>query len=190
MRIKPSSKTGGVLVELGPQESKIPAQLSPEPMFKLQKILVPVDFSDCSKKALQYAIPFAKQFGAELDLLHVVEPYPAVPELGPLQTETLQDTRGELQDLCRMIGKAVRSRTSVRTGAPHLEIVQAAAELGADLIILSTHGHKGLTRMFLGSTAEKVVRHAPCPVLIVRQTEREFVPGISDSAAAECDRCS
>jgi len=140
---------------------------------------VPVDFSDCSKKALQYAIPFATQFDAELTLLHVVQPYPAVPEMAPVDVETIQDGRRELEALRKTIGDAVRSATSLCTGEPHLEIARVASELGIDLIILSTHGHKGLARMFLGSTTEKVVRHAPCPVLIVRESERDFVPGSS-----------
>jgi hypothetical protein len=86
MKFKPSPKTGAVSVELGVDEIQIPAHLMPAvPMFKLQRILVPVDFSDCSSKALQYAVPFAKQFGAALILLHVVEPYPAVPEMAQIQ---------------------------------------------------------------------------------------------------------
>jgi nucleotide-binding universal stress UspA family protein len=171
MKVKPSPKNHGVVVELGREEAQIPAAN----VFNLKKILVPVDFSDCSKKALQYAIPFAKQFGAELILLSVVEPYPAVPEMAPTDFETLGDTRRELEALHQTVPKAVRARTSLRTGTPPVEIAEAAADLGADLIIISTHGRKGLTRMVLGSTAEKVVRHAPCPVLIVRETEREFI---------------
>jgi universal stress protein A len=177
MKIKPTSRDGGVLLELGPQESQLPVQEpSTAPVFKLQKILVPVDFSDCSKKALRYAIPFAREFGAELALIHVVEPYPSIPEMGPVEVETLRDGRSALEDLRRTIGEATPVKALLRTGAPSTEIVECARELGTDLIIISTHGHKGLTRMFLGSTAEKVVRYAPCPVLIVRESEREFVP--------------
>lgn len=176
MRIKPTSRNGGVIVELGPEERQIPEQALKVPqVFKLQKILVPVDFSDCSRKALQYAIPFAKQFNAQLTLLHVVQPYPSVPEMVPVEVETIQDGRRELDSLQKTVGSAIRSAVSLRTGEPHIEIARAAAELGIDLIIISTHGHKGLTRMLLGSTTEKVVRHAPCPVLIVRESEREFV---------------
>jgi nucleotide-binding universal stress UspA family protein len=177
MKIKPTAKTGGVLVELAPEESQIPAQLvATAPAFKLQKILVPVDFSDCSKKALQYAIPFAKQFGAELLLLHVVEPYPIVPEMAPYDFETIHDGRQELLALQQTLGDVVPSTISLRKGTPHLEITEAARELGADLIIISTHGRKGLSRRVFGSTTEKVVRYAPCPVLIVRECERDFIP--------------
>lgn len=176
MKVKPTLKNGGVLVELGPREAQIPAQsVAAAPAFKLQKILVPLDFSDCSKKALQYAIPFAKQFDAELALLHVVEPYPIVPEMAPYDVESIQDGRCEMERLQQEIPESVRSKASVRKGTPHLEITQAANELGADLIIISTHGRKGFSRSIFGSTTEKVVRYAPCPVLIVRECEREFV---------------
>jgi len=177
MKIKPTSKTGGVLVELDAEETQIPAQLiAAAPVLKLQKILVPVDFSDCSKKALQYAIPFAKQFGAQMVLLHVVEPYPIVPEMAPYDSETIHDGHQELEALQKTIDNAVSSSISLRKGTPHFEITDAAREFGADLIIISTHGRKGLTRRVFGSTTEKVVRYAPCPVLIVRECEREFVP--------------
>jgi nucleotide-binding universal stress UspA family protein len=147
MKIKPASKSGGVLVELAPEESQFPTQTP----FNLKKILVPVDFSDCSKYALQYAASFAKQFGAELQL------------------ESLQDGKAQLDTLRESLGEDVRARVSLRTGQPYNEITQAAADGQADLIIISTHGRKGLTRMLLGSTTEKVVRQAPCPVLVVRQ---------------------
>ncbi|PWU11601.1 MAG: universal stress protein [Verrucomicrobia bacterium] len=177
MRIKPTTKTGGVLLELGPEEAQIPAQsLETARAFKLQKILVPVDFSDCSKKALHYAIPFARQFGAELKLLHVLAPYPAVPEMAPYDFDDIHDCREELNRLQKEIEGEVRSTTGLRKGLPHMEIAAAAREFGADLIIISTHGRKGFSRMLLGSTTEKVVRHAPCPVLIVRECEHEFVP--------------
>jgi nucleotide-binding universal stress UspA family protein len=173
MRVKRTSKTGGVLVELGPRESQMPAQSTSA--FRLQKILVPVDFSDSSKKALRYAIAFARQFGGELDLLYVEEIYPVIADLGPVAIQDLSDARGELEELRLTIDERVRSRATVRTGLPHIVIGEVAAELGIDLIIISTHGRKGLQRMFIGSTAERVVRYAPCPVLIVREREREFI---------------
>jgi nucleotide-binding universal stress UspA family protein len=182
MKFKPTNKNGGVIVELGPQEARLPDELSgpvpaPVPAFQLKKILVPVDFSECSTKALQYAIPLAKQFDAELTLLHVVQPYPAVPEMYPVSAESGRDADKELEVLQRTTCDAVASQTCLRVGTPHLEIVRAAKELGADLIVISTHGHTGLAHVFLGSTAERVVRHAGCPVLVVREREHEFVAG-------------
>jgi nucleotide-binding universal stress UspA family protein len=118
MKIKPTPKTGGVLVELRPNESQIPAQ-SVASVFQLQKILVPVDFSDCSKKAIQYAIPFGRQFGAELVLIHVVEPYPLVPEMAPYDFETVNDGLQELQALQKSLDPTVASAISLRKGTPH-----------------------------------------------------------------------
>jgi universal stress protein A len=181
MKIKPTSKKGGVLVELRSQETQIPQMPLAAPSvrlpvpFSLKRILVPMDFSECSRKALLYAVPFAKQFNAELILLHVVEPYPAVPELTTFEVETLNDGRRELEAACRAVSGEVPAHGELRNGLARLEIANAARELGIDLIVLSTHGRKGLSRMLLGSTAEMVVRHAPCPVLIVRENEREFL---------------
>ena len=172
MKIKPTSNAGGVLVELAPGETQIPAQsMATMPGFRLKRILVPLDFSDCSKKALEYAIPFAKHFGAELNLLHVVEPYPPVPEMVAYDSKDIDESREELQRLQKGLGDFVSSSISLRSGTPHLEIAEAAREAGADLIIIATHGRKGFTRMFLGSTTEKVMRNASCPVLIVRNCE-------------------
>lgn len=173
MRVKPTYKNGGV-VELGANESQMPVEASTA--FRLQKILVPTDFSGCSRKALQYAIPFAKQFGAELHLLYVMEPcVAAAPELGPVDVMPGETGRTALEKLARSVGKSVQASASLRVGTAHVEIARAAKEMGADLIIIATHGRKGVERMFLGSTAETAVRHAPCPVLIVREAERDFV---------------
>jgi universal stress protein A len=186
MKFKPSNKPGGVVVELGPKEAQLPGTLSeqamsPLPTFKLKKILVPVDFSDCSNKALQYAIPFAKQFDAELILLHVVQPYVPVPEMpaidiGLLQRQIRESGEKELETLQRTVADEIPSETALRAGTPYVKIINAAKELGIDLIILATHGRTGLAHVFLGSTAERVVRHAGCPVLVVRESERDFVP--------------
>lgn len=145
------------------------------PVFRLKKILVPVDFSTRSKKALHYAISLARQFGAELTVLHVVQSYPPIPEMGPVDVESVQDAHEELAVFQEAIGQAVASKTVVRTGTAYEEIIKASKELDIDLIVLSTHGRTGLEHVLLGSTAEKVVRHAGCPVLIVREHERDFV---------------
>ncbi len=177
MKIKPTQKKGGVVVELGPREAQLPtpavAEAGAPALFKLDRILVPVDFSECSKKTLQYAIPFARQFNAELSLLFVVQPYPTMGEMPAV--DPLPDVESELEELRKSIPAWVRLKTVVRHGEPHAEIVNAARELGMDLIIISTHGRSGLARVVMGSTAEKVVRHAGCPVLVVRENEHEFV---------------
>jgi universal stress protein A len=151
--------------------------------IKLHRILVPIDFSEHSKKALQYAIPFAEQFNASVDLLYVVEPtvYPADFSFGQVGFPAIEDElrqRGgeELEALIkREIGKRVEARSAVRTGKAFNEIDQYAQEASIDLIIIATHGHSGMEHVLFGSTAEKVIRHAPCPVLVVRMAEKEFV---------------
>jgi nucleotide-binding universal stress UspA family protein len=173
MKAKPAGDAGGVVLELSPKESQLPAQ--PQPAFQIKKILVPVDFSECSHKALQYAVPFAKQFNAELILLHVVDITPLAPELGYIEAQGIPDSRKRLIDLQQSLDRSISSRTLLRTGASYFKISEVAAECQADLIIISTHGRTGVPRILLGSTTERVVRHAPCPVLIVRESEHEFI---------------
>jgi nucleotide-binding universal stress UspA family protein len=154
----------------------------PRPVFRLKSILVPIDFSAESEKALAYAVPFARQFGARLTVLHVVEPV-AMPDFArsfPLTIENdkvMAECKGHLQRIVKdlKIEPALMEKTLVRTGRSFNEIAEAARTLKADLIIISTHGYAGLKHALLGSTTERVVRHAPCPVLVVRSHEHEFV---------------
>jgi len=151
--------------------------------IELRRILVPIDFSEHSKKALRYAIPFAEQFKASVDLLYVVEPtiYPADFSFGQVGFPNVEDElrqRGteELDALIhKEIGHRVPARKVIRTGKAFHEIDEYAREEAIDLIIIATHGHSGVEHVLFGSTAEKVVRHAPCPVLVVRMAEKEFV---------------
>jgi len=185
MKIKPANKRRGVLLELGPNETQIPS----ETLFKLNRVLVPVDFSTCSKKALAYAVPFAKQFGAEIVIAYVVQPYIPVPEMGAVDTTALlaqmrESGKSELEKLRLSITDGVKIKTLLRVGHPAQEIVKAAEELDVDLILLSTHGRTGLGRVFFGSVAEHITRYARCPVLTVREREHEFVdvPAMDDGA--------
>ena len=154
-----------------------------EAAIQLKRILVPIDFSVHSKNALTYAISFAKLFNAELLLIYVVEPaiYPADFSFGQValpQIENELRDRGkkELEQLLiTHIGGKVSARTMVCTGKPFLEIIRAAKEEDADLIIIATHGHTGVEHMLFGSTAEKVVRKAPCPVLSLRPHVQKVV---------------
>lgn len=150
-------------------------------LIKVRTILVPIDFSETANKALVYAIKMADQFGSKIILLNVVEPI-ATPDLAyhPLMLETdkvKSIAKGRLNDLCRRakIPAQMLDRTLVRYGSPFAEITSAARTLKVDLIILTTHGYTGLKHVFMGSTAERVVRHAPCPVLTVREKEHGFV---------------
>jgi universal stress protein A len=142
----------------------------------IKSILVPVDFSAPSKKALAYAVPFAQQVGAKLILLHIVEPV-AMPDFAkslPLMMENdkiMAACKGQLERTIKeqAVEPALIEKTLVRYGRSFHEITDAARTLKVDLILLSTHGYTGLKHALLGSTTERVVRHAPCPVLVVRQ---------------------
>ena len=151
-------------------------------IWKIKSMLVPIDFSAPSRKALAYAVAFARQFDAKITLLNVVEPV-ATPDFAksfPLAMENdrvMANCRQELKNLIEHSGIAPKlvGKTLVRCGRSFNEITDAARTLKTDLIIISTHGYTGLKHALLGSTTERVVRHAPCPVLVVREREKEFV---------------
>jgi universal stress protein A len=162
-------------------ESEGVVELVPQ-ILNLKKILVPIDFSPMSKKAFQYALRFAEQFGCEIVLLHVVEPVSAIAGT-PLVVNTFAqpeyDTlaaEAELASLAASSRNCPNSFTSaVRTGHAPNEITKAAKDLDVDLIMIATHGYTSWRHLCIGSTAERVVRAAPCPVLVVREKEHEFV---------------
>jgi universal stress protein A len=183
MKIKPSQKPGRVLVELEAKDERLleSGDNDAATAFKLKKILVPIDFSECSQKALQYALSFARQFKASLVLVHVVNINFGYGEIAAIDYPTLekQIREGSEKQLATLaqqeIGESIPAEIHVCAGAAAREIVEAARNLDCDLIIISTHGHTGLKHVLLGSTSESVVRHAPCPVLVVRQHEHEFI---------------
>lgn len=149
--------------------------------IRLDTVLVPVDFSASSRKALDYALAFAKQFSAKLVVLHVVElPYVGAGlgemEAPPMETELRGYAEEHLQRLVQShLAGRIEHSTLLRSGQPWYEVAEAAKETDAHLIIMGTHGYTGLKHVLMGSTAERVVRHAPCPVLIVREREKDFV---------------
>jgi len=151
------------------------------PALRFRKILAPVDFSPASENGFKYALRCAEQFGAELTLLHVLEPvasarFAAVPGAIAFPEIDFAAAEGKLCQLAaaRRLGKMARPHWKVRTGVPSHEIVEAAREADVDLIVIATHGYTGWKHFCIGSTAERVVRAAPCPVLVVREKEREF----------------
>jgi len=146
--------------------------------IRLKRIVVPIDLSEISVQALPYAAEFAQKFGAEIILLHVMEPQFPPPKVRPVRPEAIEhDEEGVAENYLKRLRQEVldedlRVRTTLRNGAPFHEITRAATSLGADMIILTTHGYTGLKHVALGSTAERVVRHADCPVLVVREMAR------------------
>lgn len=138
-------------------------------------ILVPTDLSEGAEEALDYACEMARQFGATVHLLNVIGiPALGVPELGVALTSTMIDSMVRDNEVAlEKVADAKRSSATIgevllRTGDARDVINQTAKELGADLIVMSTHGRRGVTRALLGSVTETVVRSAPCPVLTVR----------------------
>lgn len=181
MKIKPT-KSGNVVVELQSKDGSLLAQGDRSAdLARIRRVLVPVDFSPNARKAVAYATAFAKQFGAELTFLHVIQVNYAYGEFGAIDFTALErEMRGgaekELKDLvASTVADGVKADSLVREGSPAKVIAEVAAELGVDLLVISTHGYTGLRHVLMGSIAEHVVRYAPCPVLVVRQQQHDFV---------------
>jgi glycine betaine transporter len=163
--------------------------------MELKKVLVPIDYSEHSSRALRWGASLAEKYGAQLLLLHVVpkavevsapqfgwQEVPAyyqeemVPGRGPFQSERIltdlvDKARTELHDLARKeLQGTVPVEIRVAVGKPAAEIRRVAQEWPADLIVMGTHGRTGFSHALLGSVAEKLVRSARCPVFTVRAT--------------------
>ncbi|MBC7170924.1 MAG: universal stress protein, partial [Polyangiaceae bacterium] len=144
-------------------------------MVDIRTVLCPIDFSQGSSAATEYAIELAQKLGARVHLLHVYPlPMLAAPDGGLMVTpQTVAQMSEEAAQATKRIGEEWRQKgfeieTHVGDGAPHLEIVRTAERLHADLIVMGTHGRSGLAHFLIGSVAEKVVRSSPIPVLTVR----------------------
>jgi universal stress protein A len=155
-----------------------PAKSSAQPPIAIKSILVPLDFSRAAMQALDYATQLAEPFGAQIHLMHVQmsDETLAGPGAGNLMLECAESVaflRGKLG-----ASQPIRpplfwpENCHIRMGRPYEEICELARELKVDLVVLASRGNSGLKRVFLGSTAERVVRFAPCPVLVVRQRKR------------------
>ena len=148
----------------------------------LGKILVPIDFTAESRKAFQYATQLARRYGARISLVHVVEPivFQADYGYGPVvrrvpNQEAIKRAKTRLQRFGEeIIGTRWLADCVVRSGIAFFEIAEAARLTKSDLIIIGAHGHTGFERPDLSGTAEKIIRHAPCPVLVVHRKEHEF----------------
>ena len=154
-------------------------------MIKLKKVLVPTDFSESARHALTYATSFALEYRAELTLLHVVENLTVgyASDLFPVpMQEVFQEISGYAKTELAKLGALAREKgltvvEQVAQGKPSAEIIRFARESEIDMIVLGTHGKGMLDQALFGSTTERVVRRAPCPVLTVRLSEHEFVEG-------------
>ena len=143
-------------------------------------ILVPTDFSAYADQSLDYAIELAKTLQARLALLHVIHLTPlALGDLGASgYVSYLQDTEIDAQQrmqaaLDRVHREGLEGEAATVQGVPFQAIIDTARDKGVDLIVMGTHGRTGLTHVLMGSVAEKVVRLAPCPVLVTRGTTKD-----------------
>jgi nucleotide-binding universal stress UspA family protein len=151
--------------------------------IRLQRILLPTDFSNYSAVATKYACELATKFDAELHLLHTLEVHVSstpIFEMGLALPTYIHESRNAAEksligvlDPNWLIGRTVIH--AVVEGSPKVEIIRYARRLEIDLIVLSTHGRTGLSHVLMGSVAESVVRTAPCPVLTVRPEGHQFV---------------
>ncbi len=181
MKVKPT-KTGNVVMELRPTDDPLIEQAERSTdLGRIQRVLVPVDFSPNCRKAVTYAMAFAKQFGARMTFLHVVQVNYAYGEFGAIDFTALEREMraGAEKELLGLLAEAnaagVAADSLVREGSPPKVIAEVAQEAGIDLLVISTHGYTGLKHVLMGSIAESVVRYAPCPVLVVRQNQQDFV---------------
>lgn len=149
-------------------------------MIRFKKILCPIDFSNHSHAALEHAEEVANKFGAELVVAHVVEPvlYPVAYGMPPVATVNYEDAaRASAAKAMAPLVEAItkrggKARTLVTTGLASARICEIVKEETIDLVVLSTHGYTGLKHVLLGSTAERVVRGCPCPVLTIKAQEK------------------
>jgi nucleotide-binding universal stress UspA family protein len=155
------------------------------PLLSWKNILAPTDFSEPSKQAMATVAGLAEKCAAKITLLHVVQLPAACPvEAGLDVDEVMHAAEESLEEMAREMPPGLVGEKLVRWGASGTvqTIIDAARELSTDLIVVATHGHSRLKQVWLGGTAEKVVRQAPCPVLVMRrkQNPAEPAPGRSN----------
>lgn len=157
-------------------------------MLSIHTILHPTDFSDAAAQSLQLARSLARDYGAKLVILGVVEPMPPVSEI----YVPVGEMAGQVEELRRQVAKIASTIGDVPVeqhalqGSPGHSIVAVAEECQADLIVMGTHGRSGLSRLVMGSIAEYVMRHAHCPVLTVKPGAAERVPHEDAATATAC----
>lgn len=151
-------------------------------MAVFAEVIVPTDFSEHSLRALDYAVEIADKFSSHLTILYVIEPLLQAADVSwtKVDFEELNQSHKEaaekqLQQLTEeRIPKRIHADTAILFGKPFVEIVKQARDDNADLIVMATHGRGAISHILMGSTAEKVVRKAPCPVLTVKHPKQIF----------------
>jgi len=150
-------------------------------MFQPKTILVPTDFSVFSERALRKALDLSKAYSAKLVVLHVVRVLPVSvgdywfdePVIRRVQSDIERASRDEVEKFVKRFPQAegLPVETDVRSGVPYEQIVQDASDRGVDLIVMAPRGKTGIKEHLLGGTADRVIRHAACDVLIVRDRD-------------------
>jgi nucleotide-binding universal stress UspA family protein len=155
-------------------------------MAIIERILVPTDFSETAEIAMAYASELSNGLGATLHVLHVIEDVtptggmragevhqsPPSPLIQPMKEQTL----GELKkEVAKLQPQPLKFTQTVKDGSPLVEIIRYVRDRNVDLIVMGTHGRGPVAHLLLGSVAENVIRHAPCPVLTVRHPQHTFV---------------
>jgi nucleotide-binding universal stress UspA family protein len=140
-------------------------------MREIHKIVVPIDFNQHTDQLAEFATDIAQTFNADVKFIHVVEPYEnyssyAYPSLGPLTNEVVEHTEGKMKQFVKKNRERFSScEGKILQGNIVDSIIRYVNEESGDLIIIGTHGRKGLERLWLGSVAERVIKSAPCPTL-------------------------
>lgn len=144
--------------------------------MNIHTILVPSDFSEYSDKAFGWALEMAEKWGAKVELLHVV-PTPNYPPMmiadggfnpADYESSLREDAEQQAKEIVSQVDRpGISIETKVLVGSPFHDICKTAEQDKSDLIVMGSHGRTGVSHVLLGSVAERVVRHAPCPVLVV-----------------------
>jgi nucleotide-binding universal stress UspA family protein len=150
-------------------------------MFDIKSILLPTDFSNLSLSAANFATSLAKQYKAEIHLMHVIEKTPPMmyihsinPQIESFSSYIEEDAKLGIEKIAERFKKeGVNIITALRKGLDYQEIVDYAEENKIDIIVIATHGRTGILHTLLGSVAEKVIRYSKIPVLVITPTEKE-----------------
>ncbi len=152
-------------------------------MIHVTKVLYPTDFSSYSNQAYFHAVALAEKYGAQLVVLYVYSPGFGTPEVTGRGATDREYWRNQLEQI-RPVDSRIAVTHAFREGDPAVEIVRFAVENGCDLIVMGTHGRTGLERLLMGSVAERVLREAPCSVLVVKLPKPAAAPEKSGSKQA------
>jgi nucleotide-binding universal stress UspA family protein len=168
----------------------VPAGSSAPPV-QVAHILVAVDFSDCSLEALEHTVQAAKEFGASVTILHVVEPASYGLDFALVCAGEAERTRASIEERLDQFAQVFREQglaaeARLQCGVPAEEIVAFARKSGVDLIVMGTHGRRGFSHLVSGSVAEAVLRQAFCPVVTVKSPR--YRPGLTRTMLPEAER--